>query len=949
VILQPARERGLFVSLRKLDKYRSKRDFTKTAEPSGAARVAASKRLRFVIQKHAARRLHYDLRLELDGVFKSWAVTRGPSLNPADKRLAVEVEDHPLDYGDFEGTIPHGEYGGGTVMIWDRGYWEPESDKPPQEQLAAGNLKFKLEGTKLGGSWVLVRMRNDRDGGKRTNWLLIKHRDERATTANGEAILEKDHSAASARAMEAIEAGKGRAPKPFMVRGGTRAKANAVWHSRSDSAERSPQSPGGSERNILPSHPATESSRKRSRKRRHARKSSSTSMPEFIPPQLSKLVDHPPNTEGWAHEIKIDGYRLQLRVADGDARLRTRKGLDWTEKFPSIAASAASFPDCIIDGEVAAFDDSQTLSFHALQAALSEGDDSNLVYFAFDLLFESGEDLRPRPLTERKERLHRLLKSAGKRGPIQYVEHFLKSGDAVLKSACQVHLEGIMSKQIDAPYVSGRTEAWTKAKCRGGQEVVIGGWTQEGKDMRSLLVGVHRNGHFAYAGRVGTGFGADVKRMLMPKLRAAESKESPFEGADAPRKAADVHWARPKLVGEIEFAGWTGSGMVRQAAFKGLREDKPASEVRFEMAAPPPTDAKPARQPARRGNAKSARASAPREPARRGNVVSARAAASATHAASATRANPPSITSSAEPTVLGVRISKPTKPLWPDAHDGTPVTKLDLAHYFESIGPWMIDHIAGRPCSAVRAPDGIGGQHFFQRHAMKGTSSLFTLVKVSGDAEPYLQIDRTEALAAMAQIAALELHPWNCARGDPETPGRLVFDLDPAPDVDFAQVIATALEMRARLEKLGLITFCKTTGGKGLHVVTELASPRGNSLDWPTAKTFAQTVCAQMADDSPDRYLINMAKKERGGRIFLDYLRNDRTATAVAPLSPRARPGATVSMPLTWNQVKKGLDPQRYTVRTAPALLKKSKAWSDYAESARPLQQAIRKLTAKTS
>ena len=823
-------------------------------------------------------------------MFKSWAVTRGPSLDPADKRLAVEVEDHPLDYGDFEGTIPRGEYGGGTVMVWDRGYWRPEGPDPPQMQLADGNLKFTLEGEKLHGSWVLVRMRNDRDGGKRTNWLLIKHRDDAARPGAGESILNEDRSAASGRTLEEIAAGKGRGPKPFMTQATSRAKATAVWHSN------------------------------RTRTSRSSRKGGKPP-PEFLPPQLAKLVDHPPSGPGWAHEIKLDGYRMQLRVYDGEATLRTRKGLDWTEKFPTIAAAARTFPDCIIDGEVAAFGESNTLSFQALQAALSAGDDSNLVDFVFDLLWESGEDLRPRPLSERKKRLETLLRGAGKTGPIQYVEHFQQSGEAVLKSACQVHLEGIMSKQLDAPYRSGRTDAWTKTKCRGGQEVVIGGWTQEGRDMRSLLVGVYRNGRLAYAGRVGTGFSADVKKLLMPRLRAVASDRNPFEGPDAPRRAPDVHWARPELVAEIEFAGWTGSGMVRQAAFKGLREDKPAAEVRIEVPTSPPTK-KSAAAPSPRARTTAKRSTAP--------AVSAPARKNA---------------GSSEPTVMGVRISKPDKPMWPDDGAGKPVTKLDLARYYEAVGPWMIGHLVGRPCSAVRAPDGITGQQFFQRHAMKGTSSLFTLVKVSGDREPYLQIDRVEALAAVAQIAALELHPWNCLPGDPEVPGRLVFDIDPAPDVGFEQVIEAALELRERLEKLGLVTFCKTTGGKGLHVVTPLAQPKKGTLDWPTAKTFAQTVCAQMADDSPDRYLINMAKKERTGRLFLDYLRNDRTATAVAPLSTRARPGATVSMPLTWSQVRSGLDPNRYTVRTAPALLKKSKAWSDYDQAARPLADAIRRLT----
>jgi bifunctional non-homologous end joining protein LigD len=870
------------VAATKLAKYQEKRDFSMTAEPSGDdAKVVPSEALRFVIQKHAASHLHFDLRLEYEGTFRSWAVPKGPSLDPKDRRMAMEVEDHPLEYGDFEGVIPEGQYGGGTVMLWDRGYWAPEKGfERVGQALAKGELKFVMEGERMHGSWVLVRTKRDSRG--RASWLLIKHRDEGVVEGDTTGPTDDDRSVASGRTMAEIANGKGRSAAPFMTAKG--AAAGSVWQSNRDNS-----APAGLISPIKPKGAA-------------AKAKIVESLPDFVEPQLAKPLERPPSGPGWAHEIKFDGYRMQLRTIGGKATLRSRKGLDWSAKFPEIVRSGATLADGIIDGEVVALDNTGAPDFAALQAAIAEARTKDLIFFVFDQLFEGKADLRALPLADRKARLETYVADAP--ANIRYVDHFITAGDAVLLSACRMELEGIVSKRLDAPYQSGRGDSWGKSKCRAGHEVVIGGWSTTGDNFRSLIAGVNRGGKLVHVGRIGTGFGREVVARILPRLKALETDENPFKGKGAPKKAANVHWVRPELVAEIQYAGFTGDGTLRQASFKGLREDKPAAEVEAETPAPAATT----------------ELSEPAPTSMRTKTVTPRGSIP----------------------VMGVTISHADKPLWPDAHDARPVTKLELAQYYEAVGEWMLPHVRGRPCSMIRMPDGINGaQRFFQRHTAKGQSALITEVKVWGDRKPYIQFDRVEALVAAAQTGALELHPWNCEPFEPEQPGRLVFDLDPAPDVAFEVVIEGAREIRDRLEDLGLVSFCKTTGGKGLHVVTPVAA---EGVDWSVAKAFARDVCKVMAADAPGRYLINMAKKERTGRIFLDYLRNDRMATAVAPLSPRGRPGAPVSMPLTWTQVKRGLDPSSYTVRTAPRLVKKLKAWEDYCDGERPLAAAIERL-----
>ncbi|RWQ65386.1 DNA ligase D [Mesorhizobium sp.] len=840
-----------------LEQYHAKRDFKKTAEPAG--KVVRSRKGEaggiFVIQKHAATRLHYDLRLEHNGVLWSWAITRGPSLDPHEKRFAVHVEDHPIDYASFEGTIPKGEYGGGSVIVWDEGRWQPETD--PAQAMKKGHISFELHGHKLNGLWHLVRLK-PRPGKTRDNWLLIKSDDSAARP--GEDILqEAPESVKSGMTIEEVGEGKtadGKKPR--------------VWHSNKRLASKA--------------------------------KTKAAKQLEFIEPCLATLQrDAPPGKE-WLHEVKFDGYRMQAQLAGTEVRLLTRTGLDWTDKFGGeIVAELGRLKcmDAIIDGEIVVLADSGVSSFALLQADLSARRTDRFLYYVFDLMRLDGEDLRTEPLVERKQALQDLLGKQPDNLAVRFSDHFAEPGKVMLEHACRMGLEGIVSKRADAPYRSGRGLSWVKSKCTLREEFVIGGYLpseKTGRGLRSLLVGYHEGGKLHYAGHVGTGFSMQGTNDLKKKLDALKAKTSPFDRALPRGKGLGkgVVWVKPDLVGEVEFRTWTSDRIIRHASFQGLREDKPAEEVVQEK---------------------------PKAPAGKADTKAKPAGGKDTSVES----------SGAAKTV--VKLSHPDKLLWPQEK----VSKQGLLDHYALVWPRLQQFVVNRPLSLVRAPDGVEGQRFFQKHASAGMHDKIARMKDPTDGEEILFIRDFDGVAALVQLGVVEIHIWGCTIDELDKPDQIIFDLDPDEGVDVKAVRAAALEIRGRLDELSLPNFVKTSGGKGYHVV----APLKPSADWDEVKDFAHDFARALEQAAPDRYTATLSKKARTGKIFVDYLRNSRGSTTVAPYSSRAKKGATVSMPATWAEIEAGLAPDTFPIgdKTTLKQLAEADPWKDFFRQGKVLKR----------
>ena len=797
-----------------LKAYAAKRDFTRTPEPAGSGGKGGG--WEFVVQKHAARRLHYDLRLEMDGILKSWAVTKGPSLIVGEKRLAVRTEDHPIEYLDFEGVIPKGEYGAGSMIVWDHGRWEPEGD--PQKGLAKGHLLFTLDGARLKGRWHLVRIR-PRSGEKTEPWLLIKSDDAFARHAGDRDIT--DEATTSELSGLTVE------------------ELAAAGEVRKDHAARAEVAK--SRKILLPD----------------VRKFSGARvglLPTFLEPSLAVPCEKPPSGRKWIHEIKYDGYRIQARIDGRKIRLLTRKILDWTERFQSVAEAlkALNFGSAWIDGEMVVEDASGISSFNDLQCDLKAGRQDRFRYFVFDLLYCEGFDLTKLVLKDRKGLLQQVLATLPPGSPIRFSEHLDVDGPTVLAHACRFGLEGIISKRADLPYKSGRGDHWLKSKCLERQEFIILGYipsTAASRSVGSLALGYYDNGKLVYAGRVGTGWSSERARSLRDELGVIGAAKPSLAKLLPTGAEKSVQWVEPRLVCEIEYRGWTKDRLLRAAAFKGLRDDRPAKEIVLERPSKP---------------------SSPRLPS----------------------------------VGIGFHLTHPERILWEEAG----ITKQGLAEFYGEIADWILPHIAGRPLSLLRCPSGTAAKCFFAKHPWQGLDASIRCVD-TGEKKPTVAVDDLRGLTSLVQAGVVEIHPWGSTIDRLEQPDRLIFDLDPGEHVPWEAVIEAAFDVRDRLAALGLQSFVKTSGGKGLHVVVPVQPEAG----WEEVKAFTKTFAETMATETPKHYVATPAKHERNARIFVDYLRNDRGSTAVAAYSTRRWPRAPVSTPLDWSEVSPEIRSDHFT------------------------------------
>ncbi|MCC0043173.1 MAG: DNA ligase D [Brucellaceae bacterium] len=808
-----------------LKDYKSKRDFARTPEPTGSGAAEAGNR--FVIHKHSATADHYDLRLELDGVLKSWAVPKGPSLDPEQKRLAVETEDHPLEYIDFEGVIPEGEYGGGPMIVWDTGVWAPMED--PEKSLASGAFKFRLAGEKLNGGWMLARLKPKRGETKR-NWLLFKERDQ-AAAPDVDILTERPESVKTGRRIEELvaapdkkAASRAKPPKVVRLRGAVKAP-----------------------------------------------------FPTGLKPQLATAADAPPVQGKWLHEIKFDGYRTLVEI-DGEAtRMITRSGLDWTKRYSALARAFSALPckQAVLDGEVVVPDDDGITRFAALQDALSAKASEQLVFYAFDLLYLDGYDLRQLPLEKRKELLKQLLDAAGP-GPaaILYSDHIEGDGKAFYERASEMGLEGIVSKRADAKYEQGRSKTWLKVKAQKTGDFVIGGYTpsETNSGLGSLALGEWQDGELVFVGGVGSGFDNATLKMLVERLEPLRAGAPPFEGTPK-----DVLPVKPVLSAHIHFSNRTTSGMLRHAVYKGLREVELSTE--------------------------------PARPRKR-------------------------LISDAD--LAGIWVTNPQRRVF----GKTGATKLDIAIYYAAVGDFMLPHILGRPVSLMRCPTGRPQDCFYQRHAFSGmppSLATFDMKSSDGETKRYIAIEDAKAYLALAQFGVVELHAWGSMRKQPEKADRVVFDLDPGEGIGWREIVEAAVHLRQPLEDMGLVPFVKTSGGRGVHIVVPI-KPGPN---WKRVHAATGKIAEKLAASAPELFTTTMGKANRKGRIFIDFHRNARGATAVAPYSLRARPNLPSSTPLSWVDLESIDAPEDLNYSTLPGLLTSSgDPWAQIGDNARALPGA---------